>query len=93
MINNKCHILLCSNFFSPFYLFFIIKALDLQLKIEGLTVQDGNETIHLKDICLSPLKPLNSECAIQSLFGFFQNKAKMLEDKSSYLAHFKMCSG
>lgn len=93
MINTKCDVLLCSKFFFSLSYFFIIKALDLQLKIEGIIVQDGNETIHLKDICLSPLKPLNSECAIQSLFGFFQNKATMLEDKSSYLAHFKMCSG
>lgn len=71
---------------------FLLAALDLQLKIESLTAVYENETVQLKDICLSPLKPFSSECAIQSLFSFFQNKANLLKNKSSYLSHFKMCS-
>ncbi|KAF8767939.1 NPC intracellular cholesterol transporter 1 like protein [Argiope bruennichi] len=71
---------------------FLFAAFDLQMQIENLTANTGNNTIHLKDICLSPLKPLNSACAIQSVFGFFQNKKEYFLNKTEYLTHFKRCS-
>ncbi|GFU31861.1 NPC intracellular cholesterol transporter 1, partial [Nephila pilipes] len=71
---------------------FLMAALDLQLQIENLTAVLDNSIIELKDICLSPLKPLNTACAIQSIFGFFQNKAEHFHNKAEYLAHFKSCS-
>ncbi|CAL1281505.1 unnamed protein product [Larinioides sclopetarius] len=71
---------------------FLLAALDLQLQIENLTAAFDNDTIHLKDICLSPLKPLNSACAIQSIFGFYQNKADFFQNETDYLTHFKRCS-
>lgn len=51
-----------------------------------------NKTIRLEDICLSPLAPLNNKCAVQSIFGYYQNKRSLLED-SNYLGHFKECAG
>ncbi|KFM77574.1 Niemann-Pick C1 protein, partial [Stegodyphus mimosarum] len=71
---------------------FLLAALDLQLQIQNLTVSLGNSTIQLRDVCLAPLKPLNVECAIQSVFGFFQPNADHLQDKIKYLSHFKSCS-
>ncbi|GIY19433.1 NPC intracellular cholesterol transporter 1 [Caerostris extrusa] len=71
---------------------FLLAALDLQLQVENLTATVDNSTIHLTDICLSPLKPLNTACAIQSIFGFFQNKAERFQNKNDYLLHFKSCS-
>ncbi|GBN14844.1 NPC intracellular cholesterol transporter 1 [Araneus ventricosus] len=71
---------------------FLLAAFDLQMQIEHLTAKTENSTIHLKDICLSPLRPLNSACAIQSLFGFFQNKRESFLNKTEYLVNFKSCS-
>ncbi|KAF8767941.1 NPC intracellular cholesterol transporter 1-like [Argiope bruennichi] len=71
---------------------FLLAALNLQLQIENLTATFNNETVHLQDICLSPLKPLNSACSIQSIFGFFQNNADFFQRKIDYLTHFKRCS-
>ncbi|XP_054723520.1 NPC intracellular cholesterol transporter 1-like [Uloborus diversus] len=71
---------------------FLLAALELQMKIENITGSDGKVKIHLKDICLSPLKPINSECIIQSLFAFYQNNATLLQDETTYLSHFKICS-
>ncbi|GBO16429.1 NPC intracellular cholesterol transporter 1, partial [Araneus ventricosus] len=71
---------------------FLLAAFDLQIQIENLTAKTENATIELKDICLSPLRPLNSACAIQSLFGFFQNKREYFFNKTEYLVHFKRCS-
>ncbi|GFU44343.1 NPC intracellular cholesterol transporter 1, partial [Nephila pilipes] len=71
---------------------FLLAALDLQLQIENLTSTLDNTTVHLKDVCLSPLKPLNTECAIQSFFGFFQNEEEFFRNTTKYLEHFKSCS-
>ncbi|GBO12804.1 NPC intracellular cholesterol transporter 1, partial [Araneus ventricosus] len=71
---------------------FLLAAFDLQMQIENLTARTDNYTIQLKDICLSPLRPLNSECAIQSLFGLFQNKREYFFNKTEYLEHFKRCA-
>ncbi|XP_071038011.1 NPC intracellular cholesterol transporter 1 isoform X2 [Parasteatoda tepidariorum] len=71
---------------------FLLAALDLQMEIEKITAVLNDSTLHLKDICLSPLKPLNSECVIQSPFAFFQNKAESFQNVTDYLTHFKSCS-
>ncbi|CAL1281502.1 unnamed protein product [Larinioides sclopetarius] len=71
---------------------FLLEVFKLQEKIEDLTVAFDDSIISLKDICLSPLKPLNTECAIQSIFGFFQNKIEHFMNKTEYLFHFKRCS-
>ncbi|KAG8178263.1 hypothetical protein JTE90_018810 [Oedothorax gibbosus] len=71
---------------------FLVASLELLLKIENLTSTFKNSTVHLTDICLSPLKPLNTKCAIQSLFGFFQNQLAFFDDETRYLTHFRSCS-
>ncbi|KAF8767940.1 NPC intracellular cholesterol transporter 1 like protein [Argiope bruennichi] len=71
---------------------FLLAAFKLQEQVENLTATLDGTPIHLKDICLAPLKPLNTECAIQSLFGYFQNKIERFYNKTDYLFHFKRCS-
>ncbi|KAG8185077.1 hypothetical protein JTE90_029694 [Oedothorax gibbosus] len=71
---------------------FLLAALDLQLQIENLTSSFNGTTVTLEDICEAPLKPLKSECVVQSVFGFFQNRVDLLQNKTRYLTHFKGCS-
>ncbi|GFY66949.1 NPC intracellular cholesterol transporter 1 [Trichonephila inaurata madagascariensis] len=84
------HIIITPTNQDSFY--YPIVALDLQLQIEKLTATLDNSTIELQDICLAPLKPLSTACAIQSVFGFFQNKVEHFQNMAEYLAHFKSCS-
>ncbi|KAG8199914.1 hypothetical protein JTE90_015899 [Oedothorax gibbosus] len=73
---------------------FLLEVLDLQLAAEKLVAKRDNKTISLEDICLSPLAPLNNKCAVQSVFGYYQNKRSWLEGSSfEYLGHFKECAG
>ncbi|GBN05808.1 NPC intracellular cholesterol transporter 1 [Araneus ventricosus] len=65
------------------------RFLKLQQRIENLTAGFDDSLTQLKDICLSPLRPLNTECAIQRLFGYFQNKIERFLNKTEYLFHFK----
>ncbi|KAF8785417.1 NPC intracellular cholesterol transporter 1 like protein [Argiope bruennichi] len=73
---------------------FLLEVLDLQLAAERLVAKNKNKTVTLSDICVAPLAPLNKNCAIQSIFGFYQNQRSLLEDKNfDYLGHFKDCAG
>lgn len=73
---------------------FLLEVLDLQLAAERLVAKNKNKTISLLDICSAPLAPLNKNCAIQSIFGFFQNDRSWFENRTSnYLGHFKDCAG
>ncbi|XP_035212713.1 NPC intracellular cholesterol transporter 1-like isoform X1 [Stegodyphus dumicola] len=73
---------------------FLLEVLDLQMASERLVAKNGNKTVTLSDICVSPLAPINNNCAIQSIFGYYQNQKRLLEDpKFDYLAHFKECAG
>ncbi|XP_054721717.1 NPC intracellular cholesterol transporter 1-like isoform X2 [Uloborus diversus] len=66
----------------------LLEILDLQLAAENLVAKNGNKTVTLSDICVDPL---NKGCAIQSIFGYYQNRRSLLEAEN-YLGHFKECS-
>ncbi|GIZ00033.1 NPC intracellular cholesterol transporter 1 [Caerostris extrusa] len=73
---------------------FLLEVLELQLAAEHLVAKNKNKTITLPDICLAPLAPMNKNCAVQSIFGYYQNQKSLLEDQSfDYLGHFKDCAG
>lgn len=81
---------MCANSFSHN----LFQVLDLQMAAEKLVAQRGSRTVKLSDICVAPLAPLNKNCAIQSVFGFYQNQRSLLENPNfDYLAHFKECAG
>lgn len=70
---------------------FLLEVLDLQIAAEKLIAQNGGKKIKLSDICLAPL---NKNCSIQSIFGYYQNQRSYFEDANSdYLRHFKECVG
>ncbi|KAK2584243.1 hypothetical protein KPH14_006655 [Odynerus spinipes] len=75
---------------------------DLQEKIKSI-VTPSNYT--LSDICFAPLRnaftgsPTVNECAIQSIWGYWQNDVELFNDSSiqdnytvNYLDHFIVCS-
>ncbi|GIY70533.1 NPC intracellular cholesterol transporter 1 [Caerostris darwini] len=73
---------------------FLLEVLELQLAAEHLVAKNKNKTITLPDICVAPLAPMNKNCAVQSIFGYYQNQKSLLEDQSfDYLGHFKDCAG
>ncbi|GFY60803.1 NPC intracellular cholesterol transporter 1 [Trichonephila inaurata madagascariensis] len=72
---------------------FLLEVLDLQLAVEKLVAKSQNKTVALSDICIAPLAPLNSNCAIQSIFGYYQNQRSLFEKDFDYLGHFKDCAG
>ncbi|XP_015908024.1 NPC intracellular cholesterol transporter 1 isoform X1 [Parasteatoda tepidariorum] len=79
---------------SVFHRDFLLEVLDLQLSAEQLVATVENRTITLKDICHAPLAPLNTNCAVQSIFGYYQNQRELLADTNfDYLGHFKECAG
>ena len=44
--------------------------MEVEFKEDGVT-----RNITLEDICFKPLEPYNRECAIQSVFQYYQNNA------------------
>ena len=52
------------------------RLIDLQLAVRNLSTADG---ITLQDICLQPLKPVNTNCTIMSVTGYFQNSHENLD--------------
>ncbi|UYV60289.1 NPC1 [Cordylochernes scorpioides] len=71
---------------------FLLEVLDLQNKVENLLVEHDNQTVKLENICLAPLSPVNKHCAIQSVFGYFQdNRDTLLDRKDEYLDHIYRC--
>ncbi|XP_005097476.1 NPC intracellular cholesterol transporter 1 [Aplysia californica] len=89
------------NYTSLFDKTFMHKMLDLQLAVENLEVLYDNKNITLKDICFAPLRPDNSNCTIQSVFNYFQNRHDLLDrnvtsstgwDTYTYLDHIKFCA-
>lgn len=75
------------------------QVLDLQTDIENLEVPYGNETVTLKDICLAPLAPYNSNCTILSVLNYYQNSHEVLDHEATdgfwttadYHSHFLYC--
>ncbi|XP_015795177.1 NPC intracellular cholesterol transporter 1-like [Tetranychus urticae] len=74
---------------------FLLKTLELQQEITSLTAKLDGETIKLNDICFSPLG--NGLCAVQSVFGWFQENATHFDDDPNsnytYLDHIISCLG
>ncbi|UYV80301.1 NPC1 [Cordylochernes scorpioides] len=72
---------------------FLLETLALQMALENITVEARGRTITLQDICIAPLEPLNTNCAVQSFFGWFQNNASRFTDPDyDYLGHADKCS-
>lgn len=75
------------------------QVLDFQTDIENLEASYGNETVTLKDICLSPLAPYNSNCTILSVLNYYQNSHEVLDHDfkdefftyADYHSHFLYC--
>ncbi|XP_076149622.1 NPC intracellular cholesterol transporter 1 [Alosa pseudoharengus] len=75
------------------------QVLDFQTAIENLEAPYGNETVALKDICLSPLAPYNSNCTILSVLNYYQNSHDVLDHEDTdglwvyadYHSHFLYC--
>ncbi|XP_069587304.1 NPC intracellular cholesterol transporter 1 [Ranitomeya imitator] len=79
----------------------LAEVLELQNAIENLTAEYQNETVMLKDICLSPLAPYNTNCTILSVLNYFQNSYSVLNHTvkdqfdfyvvADYHTHFLYC--
>lgn len=82
---------------------FLTQVLDLQkniINLEALSPSD-NRSIRLSDICLKPKQPTNENCAIFSVFQYFQNSAANLyknltddfgEVLGDYITHIAFCN-
>ncbi|KAJ6662145.1 hypothetical protein lerEdw1_012610 [Lerista edwardsae] len=76
------------------------QVLDLQNDIENITAFHKNDTVMLKDICLSPLAPYNNNCTILSVLNYFQNSHSVLDHSvgdefyvfADYHTHFLYCT-
>ncbi|XP_034559487.1 NPC intracellular cholesterol transporter 1 [Notolabrus celidotus] len=55
------------------------QVLDLQLDIEALVATYEGETVTMKDLCLAPLAPYNTNCTILSVLNYFQNSHAVLD--------------
>ena len=53
--------------------------IDLQLEVRNLSATTDERTIRLQDICLQPLAPINTNCTIMSVTGYFQNSHENLD--------------
>jgi hypothetical protein len=51
-----------------------------------------NETIGLSDVCFAPLKPDNTECAVQSAFQYFQNKRFKVSNEKHFWRTMQTCA-
>ncbi|KAL7387442.1 hypothetical protein ABVT39_023534 [Epinephelus coioides] len=75
------------------------QVLDLQLDIESIVATYEGENVTLKDICLAPLAPYNSNCTILSVLNYFQNSHAVLDHSigddffvyADYHSHFLYC--
>ncbi|XP_063075415.1 NPC intracellular cholesterol transporter 1 [Engraulis encrasicolus] len=75
------------------------QVLDLQTDLENIEATFEGEKVTLKDICLSPLAPYNSNCTILSVLNYFQNSHEVLEHQfadefyvyADYHTHFLYC--
>ncbi len=90
---------------STFEIDFLLQALELQNKVSLLTGQleissNLTEKVSLSDICFKPLDPDNTNCTIQSIFGYWQNNpetlTKTIEEYDmilhDYITHFENCA-
>ncbi|CAH2284946.1 Niemann-Pick C1 [Pelobates cultripes] len=77
----------------------LFQVLELQNAIENISAEYNNETVMLKDICLTPLAPYNRNCTILSVLNYFQNSYSVLNHSISnlfyvvadYHTHFLYC--
>ncbi|XP_076838212.1 NPC intracellular cholesterol transporter 1 [Brachyhypopomus gauderio] len=77
----------------------LFQVLDLQIAIENLEADHKGEKVTLKDICMSPLAPYNSNCTILSVLNYFQNSHDVLNHTfgdeffiyNDYHTHFLYC--
>ncbi|KAM3866473.1 NPC intracellular cholesterol transporter 1 [Diretmus argenteus] len=75
------------------------QVLDLQLDIEGLVATYEGENVTLKDICLAPLAPYNTNCTVLSVLNYFQNSHAVLDHSmgddffvyADFHSHFLYC--
>ncbi|KAM6989564.1 NPC intracellular cholesterol transporter 1 [Tautogolabrus adspersus] len=75
------------------------QVLDLQLEIEALVATDNGTEVTLKDLCLAPLAPYNTNCTILSVLNYFQNSHTVLDHSigddfftyADFHSHFLYC--
>uniref|UniRef100_A0AAY4BYF5 SSD domain-containing protein n=1 Tax=Denticeps clupeoides TaxID=299321 RepID=A0AAY4BYF5_9TELE len=75
------------------------QVLDFQTDIENLEATYQGERVTLKDICLTPLAPYNSNCTILSVLNYYQNSHDVLDHTTTdgfwttadYHSHFLYC--
>ncbi|XP_069076123.1 NPC intracellular cholesterol transporter 1 [Pleurodeles waltl] len=83
----------------PLNLDILFEVLDLQNAIEGITAYYENDTVMLKDICLAPLAPYNTNCTILSVLNYYQNNYEVLNHSlgdafytyADFHSHFLYC--
>jgi Niemann-Pick C1 protein len=51
-----------------------------------------DKAIGLSDVCFAPLKPDNHECAVQSVFQYFQNKRARIVDEKKFWSTLETCA-
>ncbi|KAI3387963.1 hypothetical protein SNEBB_004991 [Seison nebaliae] len=73
---------------------FFKKMLRLQNELTSIVVNVNGKNVGIKDICVAPLKPDNDECAIQSIYQYWQNnytKIEMKSDQFDFTDHLQEC--
>ncbi|XP_012683380.2 NPC intracellular cholesterol transporter 1 [Clupea harengus] len=86
-------------FGAPLRIDLLHQILDLQTDIENLEASHGGQKVTLKDICLAPLAPYNSNCTILSVLNYYQNSHEVLDHvyspefwvEADYHTHFLYC--
>ncbi|UYV71550.1 NPC1 [Cordylochernes scorpioides] len=72
---------------------FLQRALLLQMTVENITAKLDDKEVTLNDICVKPLRPINTNCEIFSIFGYFNNNMSLFESKTyNYFEKFASCS-
>lgn len=59
---------------------FLVEAFKLYNQIRFMKVETNGENITLSNICFMPLSPENNNCAIMSIFNYFQVKNNNYEN-------------
>lgn len=91
------------DLFSFLFIFVVSieQVLDLQLDIEALVATYEGQNVTLKDVCLAPLAPYNTNCTILSVLEYFQNDHSVLDHSigddffvyADFHSHFLYCVG
>uniref|UniRef100_A0A914E6K1 Niemann-Pick C1 N-terminal domain-containing protein n=1 Tax=Acrobeloides nanus TaxID=290746 RepID=A0A914E6K1_9BILA len=99
-LRENVSVLMETGYYGPIYRKeFLEEAFRLQSEVLKLTTTLDGENVSLQEICFKPLKPDNNNCAVMSIFNYFQNDISKLditmEDDymvdRDYLDHLMQC--